>query len=1075
MRQFLCWLTAFMLSAGAMYAQTTISGTVTDNETDEPIEGVAVLVKGTTIGMFTNASGDYSLTVPAGETTLLFTYIGKRTVEEDISGRKTISVSLVNSLSLEEVVVTAIGIERDRKALGYGIETISGEKIAQKSEPDALRAIQGKIAGVNITGSASAPGSATRITIRGNSSLSGENQPLFVVDGIPYNNGDGLPFAANSQLSGGGANGSRFNDIDPNNIKSITVLKGAAASALYGVRAANGAIVITTKTGSAKLNQPLRVTLNSTVTFEGINSLPDYQNTYGTGVSFAYAQANGSWGHPFSGTRSYANIDSINHWYLAEAANFSALEGVNRRVPYQGYPNNVEDFFETGIMYENSIQLSAGSQNASVSAVISYLDQGSFIPEAGYNKLNMSLGGQARTDNQRFSLDWNMQYTRSQQDGYTGGANNAVGNSSLFSRTMFLGRNWDLQGQPFQDPINNASLFFVARTQASNPYWSALYEGIKINVDRFAASTKFGFKLTDWLDVSYRFGLNTYNQGYLEFYNPGSRAANQEGRIINGNSSFAELDGTLLLSADYDFSSDLNVRFILGNNINQRSDEAQFFQGDQYVVFDINDIDNTNNVVPFGGGFSQQRIFGNFFDGTLSYRDWLFFNISGRLETASTLPVETRTFGYGSASLAWVFSDAFSLSNGFFDYGKVRFSAGQTGNAPGPYVTQAVFNLNPAFEATSSPFGDFPHLGIPGATLSNRAADPDLQSERSVEAEVGLDLSFFKGRIDFSTSLYRRLTTRQLANVTLASSTGFTSIFTNVGQISNTGIELTLGVEPIRTKAFQWNILGTFTHNRNVIEDLGEQDEVVLLPTFGGSVSSVHIVGEEYGLLRGTVAARDDEGNLLIDPTNGELIAALDQEVIGNPNPDFIVGITNTFTFKGLSLNLVFDWRQGGDLYSVTNLSLLGRGVTMDTEDREIGKIIPGVYGDPNTGEPIRDGEGQKIPNSTMVEVNGLYFGETFAINAADEWSVYDATVIRLREVSLGYDVPKSLMNKISFIRGLRLSVTGRNLWFNAPNFPPASNFDPETNTFGNGNAQGFEFTTAPSLRRVGINLGLTF
>ena len=273
----------------------------------------------------------------------------------------------------------------------------------------------------------------------------------------------------------------------------------------------------------------------------------------------------------------------------------------------------------------------------------------------------------------------------------------------------------------------------------------------------------------------------------------------------------------------------------------------------------------------------------------------------------------------------------------------------------------------------------------------------------------------------------------------------------------------------------KWNVYGTFTHNRNVVEKLAEgTDEVVLRNTFTGNIQAVHIAGQEYGLLRGSVAARDDEGNVLIDPSNGQMISDLTPAIIGNPNPDFTVGLTNTFSWKGISLSAVIDWKQGGDLYSVTNLSLLGRGVTKDTEDREIPVIIEGVYGNPETQEPIRDEEGNKFPNQTMIDVNSLYFGNTYAINGLEEFAVWDATVIRLREVTLSYRFPKSLLEKTPF-GGASIGFTGRNLWYNAPNFPEASNFDPEVSTFGSSNAQGFEFTSQPSTRRYGVKLSVTF
>lgn len=1073
MKNVLLLLMWCLMGIGWAHAQT-ITGTVTNATSGEPVEGATVLVKGTRTGVLTGPDGTYTLKLPEGAETLVFSFVGMKRVEVPIDGRTTINATMLSeTLELEEVVVTAFGISRDRKALGYGVERLDGASIAQKSEPDALRSIQGKIAGVNIAASSSTPGSATRITIRGNSSLLGNNQPLFIVDGIPYNNNTNLPSADGfNQLVGSGSFGSRIADIDPNNIKSITVLKGAAAAALYGTRAANGVVVIETKSGSASLGaQPMKVTLSSSVSFESIASLPDYQNSYGTGTNFAYSQVNGSWGAPFVGAQPYASLTEIPHWYRNEPG-FEEL--ANATVPYQAYPNNVKDYFETGVVYDNSINITAGRENAAISAVISYLNQDGFVPGTEYKKFNLGLGGKAQSDNQKFSLDWNLQFTNSDMLGGTGGANNAVGNSSQFARTMFLGRNWDLHGQPFARPTDNASVFFVSRTTATNPRWSELYEGISSKVNRFVGSTRFNYAFTDWFSVSYQLGYNTYGDRYKEWYNPGSRAAQQIGRVITNDVTFTEIESNLLLNFEKDLSPEWYIKAVLGQNLNQRTTDRQAHQGTGYVTFNINDLDNTNSVIPFGGDFEQRRLLGAFVDATISYKNYLYLNVGGRNDWASTLPVESRSFFYPKASLAFTFSDAFNLNPATVTYGKVRFSWGQVGNAPDPYLTQSVFLANPLLESSSSSFADFPFRGVPGATLEDITYDPNLRSELTEEFEVGLELRLLNNRLGVDVALYDRLSTDQLVLIEIPASTGFENFFTNIGEVRNRGIEASLDITPVQTPDFSWNLLTTFTHNKNTIEELGGLDEVTLRNTFTGSVSAVHIVGQEFGLMRGTVNARDDEGKLLIDPSNGQLIRSNEQAIVGNPNPDFIMGLTNTFNFKGVSLGVVFDYRQGGDLYSVTTLSLLGRGVTTDTEGREMNKIIPGVYGNPNTEEPIRDGEGNKIRNATMVEFNSLWFGETFAINSADEWNVFDATVVRLREISLGYTLPAKWLERTP-LGAVSVNLVGRNLWFNAPNFPEGTNFDPETNTFGNSNAQGFEFTTAPSVRRIGGSIQLTF
>lgn len=1067
----LCFMLMFAFTFSDSWAQErTVSGKVTSAEDGSTLPGVNVVLKGTTTGTVTDIDGNYKLSVPDNGGVLVFSFIGLASQEVSIENRSVIDVQMTSDVTqLSEVVVTAVGIQREAKALGYGVERVSGDQVQQVSEPDPLRAMQGKIPGVNITSSSSAAGSATRITIRGNSSLLGSNQPLFVVDGIPYNNNSNSTF---NQLTGGGSYGSRIQDIDPNNIESITVLKGAAAAALYGSRAANGVILITTKSGSASASKAgLEITYNTSYSIEEVANLPDYQNTYGTGTNFNYQQVNGSWGAPFIGTRPYANTATIPHWYDG-VVGFEEFWGTT--VPYQAYPDNVKDFFETGSIFENSISITGGNEKSVLTVVASRMLQDGFVPETEFNRTNFSVGGQTQLDN-GFNVGGNIQYTNSFQHSFQGGANNAIGNGSAFARTLYLGRNWDLHGQPFQNPLTGGNAFFVGTNQADNPLWSVNNAGIESETDRFAVSVNVGYDFTDWLNVSYKIGVNGYSQRQTDWFRPGSRGAGGSGQITDFDVNFQEVESNFLVTITKDINPDISFRGILGHNVNQRTTDAQAFQGTGYVAFDIDDIDNTNSVIPFGGGFSQRRLFGVFGDFNFGYKDYLFLSLTGRNDWSSTLPEDNRSFFYPATSLSFILTDALNISSNVFSFGKIRASWAEVGNDTAPYQLDPVYFLNAngitAAGATAMPFN-----GTPGATLENTARDPNLKPERTQEVELGAELKFFDNRIGIDAAIYQRDSKDQIAGVAIPSESGFQSFFTNIGKVRNRGIEIGLNVTPVSlSNGFRWNVYGTFTHNKNTIEELIEgTDEIVLRNTFAGSVQAVHQVGQEYGLLKGTVAARDDEGNLLIDPSNGQLIADLNPEIIGNPNPDFLVGLTNSFSWKGIRLSAVLDWKQGGDLYSVTNLSLLGRGVTKDTEDRETNRIIPGVYGDPNTQEPIRDDNGEKIQNTTMVEVNTLYFGNTFAINAQDEWSVWDATVIRLREVSLSYEFPKSLLDKTPF-GSARIGFTGRNLWYNAPNFPEASNFDPEVSQFGNTNAQGFEFTSSPSLRRYGVNLSVTF
>jgi len=754
-------------------------------------------------------------------------------------------------------------------------------------------------------------------------------------------------------------------------------------------------------------------------------------------------------------------------------------------VPYRAYPDNVKDLFQTGKLFENSLTVNGGNENSAISLTVSHTLHDGYVPNTQYERTNVSVGGNTELVN-GFTVGGSVSYIRSEQKAVQSGVGNSgANNQSAFARSLYLGRNWDVHGQPYQNPVDFGSEFMVARGQADNPLWSYENVGFRSKVNRVAANVNLGYDFTDWLTVTYKVGVNAYNDRQKDFIRPGSTGPADTpgiGRFTSYDVDWEEIESNFLITFNKDLTDGLNLRAIVGHNFNQRTFEGQAIQGSTYVVFDINDIDNTNDVVPFGGDYTQRRLWGLYADISLGWRDWAFLGLTARNDWSSTLPKENRSYFYPAITASVLLDEALGLQSSFLSSLKVRGAYAEVGSDTDPYLLAPVYLINDTYGiagvTAALPFTPTGGATVPGASLSNQERDPNLKPERTSEIEGGVDVYFFDNRIGINATYYYRETTDQIAPVTLPVSTGFSSLLTNFGSVSNEGIEIGLDLTPVKlNNGFTWNIFGTFTHNKNKVKELADGVEEITLTGgqfFAGEVSAVLRPGQEYGLLKGSVNARDQEGTLLIDPSNGQMIRAIENAIIGNPNPDFIVGITNTFSWKGLRLSAVFDWRQGGDFFSNTILSMLGRGVTQDTENREMNKIIPGIYGDPNTFEPVLDESGQKIPNQTMVEENSLWFGETFAINAANEWSVYDGTYIRLREITLGYDFPKSLLDSTPFGRA-SLSLTGRNLWYNAPNVPEHTNFDPEVNQFANSNVQGIEYSATPTTRRFSVNLSLTF
>lgn len=1056
-----------MLSTLVVNAQDrTVTGTVTAAEDSSPLPGVNVVIKGSTVGTVTDASGRYTLNAPA-DGTLVFSFIGLASQELPIGGRAIIDIQLEQDVKqLTEVIVTAAGIERERRALGTRIETVTGNKIQQISEADPLRGLQGKVAGVNIIGSSGVPGSSTRITMRGNRSLLGNNQPLFVVDGIPYDN---TQTSTSNQLVGGGSYGSGIAGLDPNNIESINILPpGAADAALYGVRAANGVIVITKKTASRTVRKNLGITVSSGYSFENISGLADYQNRYGTGTGFIYGQVNGSWGAGFNGAVGYPSTTTIPLWTDIAAA----FPDRNPTVPYQAYPDNVKDFFQTGTLWDNSISLSGGSEKSTFTATISRTDQKGYIPESKFERTNVSIGANTVIGN-KLTVGGTLAFANRVQNGPPGGASNALANGSAFARILYLGRNWNLQGEPYEDPLTRQSIFFVARNQSTNPLWSVRYDGFETREDRVIGNMNFAYDINDNFSIDYRVGITHYNEENQEWFRPGGRAAGGIGQITDDYVRWTEIESFLRFNYTTSITEDLQLKAFVAHNVNQRTRQQQSYLGTGLVDFEIIDIDNTTSYNTNGGIFTRRRLVGVLGEVQLQYKNYLYFTAMGRNDWSSTLPKDGRSFFYPALSSSFIFTDASGIESKFLTSGKLRAGWSKVGLDATPYLLNTVYNINPQFVTQSV---TFPFNGVPGTTLSNIIPNGSLKPEFTRTIELGTDLQFFNDRAGLGLTFYESLTTNGIATQSYPSTSGFTFYLTNFGEVQNRGVEVTVNATPLNLPSgFRWDITGNFTHNKNLVKKLAPGvEEIVIRNLFGGGITPVLRPGAEYGIMRGSVDARDDEGNLLIDPSNGQLIPELTPQIVGNPNPDFITGLTNTLSFKGFILSALVDYRRGGDVYSTTILSQLGRGVTRDTEDREINRVIPGVLGDINTRQPLLDDDGNKIPNTIQVEVNDLYFGQTFGTNSSDEWNVFDGTVIRLREVSLGYSLPAVLLAKTPFASA-SITLTGRNLWYHAPNVPEHSNFDPETSTFGTSNALGFEFDNPPSVRRYGVNVRLTF
>jgi TonB-linked SusC/RagA family outer membrane protein len=1099
-------LVMFFAVIGSIVAQRTVTGKVTDAK-GEPLIGANVLAKGTSAGAATDVDGAYRLSVPAGSSTLVVSYAGYETQEVALGASNVVDVALAeNTKVLGEVVVTALGIQREKKSLGYSATDVKSEDIVQRSESDPIRTLSSKVPGVIIQGGGGGPGQSTKMNIRGFSSLTGNTQPLFVVDGIPFDNSvNGTTQTQGTQFS------NRAFDLDPNNIEAITVLKGAAASALYGSRAANGVVLVTTKTGK-KNRKGLEVTYNSSYSSEKIASLPNFQDVYTQGSNGNYSGGFiGNWGKPFP-----TEVDRINKelgydrydkkyndgGYTGYAdgygphpmvgnnytkARFQTVfpelleddpnkPGTKRPVGVYIKPwNFLNDFFQTGSLMENSLTFNAGGDNTGLSATVSRMDNTGIVPNSKANRTTISLGGNAKLAN-GISIVGNVNYTNTNQSTPPASPSyftdyGGQGDASIFSRLFYLPRNYNLMNYPFENPNTGDNVFYRA---LDNPLWLVKYSRFNSKVNRAYGNLTLSYDVTKWLTLTAKGGVNTYTDASSYRQRSGG-VFDPNGRLWNYDVTRSEVDMNYFATIKADITSDLDFRLIGGVNANQRSRSNRFVDGDGIFTDAVITQQATSTQLVREDSRYLQRFYGAYADAQFGYKNFLYLGITARNDWTSTLPKGQNSYFYPSVNTALVISDIPSIKMpAFVSFAKVRASYAVVGNEADPYQVATTYLL-------SQPFVNISGTKINRATLSDRLKNANLKNELTKEIELGTDLRFFKNRIGIDFTWYKRNSFNQITAAALPRSTGFEVGVVNVGEVQNKGIEVGLSLSPIKSdNGFNWNMNVNFTKNASLIVDSGEGD-IVFGPSDTYVGGTIHRTGNPYGQIFGTRNARDANGNLQIDRSTGKPIALPTNELIGDPNAKFIAGLINNFSYKGFSLNVLFDWKQGGSIYSATAASLILRGQLGWQTDREGLRVIPGTYADPtkydsNTKQytPIVEG-GAPQRNTTTISAFQYHFSDGFGAYGTAETNVYDATTFRLREITFGYSFPKKWLQK-SPLGNLRVSLSGRNLWFLAPNMLKDLNLDPEVLTENAGsNVQGFEFGAFPTTRRFGVNLYATF
>ena len=1041
------WLLSLLFCLPVLAQDVTVSGRVTSSDDGSALPGVSVQVKGTTRGTITDVDGNYQIGIPANSR-LIFSFIGYAGQEVAVGSKTTVNVSLVpGQQSLDEIVVTAQGIERDKRSLGYATQEIGGNLLSQRSTPDVLSALQGKTAGLSITGSSGAPGASTNINIRGITSFNGSNQPLIVVDGIIFSND-----VNNTQNTLFGTQPSnRLADINPETIESINILKGPAAAVLYGSRASAGAIVITTKSGRNN-NNKTEVTVNSSYNVQNVYGIPTFQNTYGQGANnLLTPTSNNSWGPAFSDVTSVTNFQG-------------------KVVPYQAYPNNVRDFYRQGSLIQNSVNIASGDATRNYVIALGNTLQNGIIQNSKFNRTNVQIGGESKLKN-GLKVSGTGTYVQTVSKGIPGG-----NGASAFGQITRIPRSYDLANEPYQD-VNGKSIYFTPST--NNPQWSVNNEFLDSQIDRFFGNFQLSYDVAPWLNVAYRVTGDTYADR-RKLTLPIGSGRSPLGQVQQDNFFRNELNGDLLITARKDdiFLKGLNANLLLGNNINQRKNQEAFVDAASLTIPGFYNVSNGTVFTGSGENTTLRRLVGYYGQLSLNYNNYLFLELSGRADQSSTLPAANSTYFYPSASVSFVPTDAFKINSDILSYVKVRASAARVGRDADPYLLNSVY--------VTSTYGNnlasinFPlsigGTSIPGFGISNRIGNNNLTPEFVTSYEGGINIGLFKNRLSIDATYFDSRSTNQIFNVAISNSSGYNTRTTNVGELRNQGVEMVLNATPVRVGGFKWDATLNFTLIRNNVVSIapGVKSATITGNSFIGIAPSIS-EGSPYGVVISTANSRAQNtdptntatydatgqyvGQYLVNGITGQFAPGVPNSVISNPQANYTAGLNNTFSYKGLSLNVLVDTRQGGQIFSFSAADVRSNGSMYVTGiDRDQPRILPGV---------IRNTDGTFQPNNIQLPAQ-TYWAALGGL--ASEGAVFDATVYRLREVALNYTLPKSLLGKTPF-GSISVGVSGRNLYFYAPSFPS----DPEINTQGAGNIQGLDLNGPPNTRNFGGNVRLTF
>jgi len=1056
---------------------TTVRGIVTTEEDGEPVIGASVIVKGTSLGTVTDVNGRFELSgLPPSATRLLISYISLMAKEVAIAPQVSVTLKSDTHL-LDEVVVTALGISREKKALGYTAQEVKQNALVQGKDNNLLNSLSGKIAGVRITNTQGDVGSS-RIVIRGETSIAGENQPLFIVDGIPVDNSQ-----LNARSSGRDFKNA-IADLNPEDIKTLTVLKGPNAAALYGARAAHGAIVITTK-GGDKRQKGIGITLHSSTQVSFVATLPEFQNLFGQGAGgrFSYVDGKGagvndgvdeSWGPRLDIGLLIPQFDS-------------PLDADGNRVatPWVSHPNNVRDYFRMGISTNSGISVARGDDKYQFRVGYNYEKQVSIVPDAGTNKTNISL-------NTDYHLaKWivvgatanYIVYTAPSLPGSATPSGSNVRSNSPMLQFLWFGRQVDTNSLKADYTRNWNSSYY------DNPFWSASYNTQSQERHRLIGDLHAEFRLTDGLNVRFRTSTDWYNDRRKSKVKWGSAGAGSPyGSYAEDAYTVKENNTEVLATYIKQLNKNWGIDALLGFNVRNKQYENNYQAAPRLAVADLYTLTNSRDPLTSSNDFYRLRQYGLYGSIQLDYRRWAFLNITGRNDWSSTLPVDNNSYFYPSVTASVLLSEAFGWRSKAVNYLKIRGGWSQVGADANPYQLATVFTSETAFN------------GNPLQSSSTIGMNPNLKPEKTSSIEAGFEAAFWDNRLCLDFTYYKTDSRNQILKLATTAASGYTSQVRNAGHIRNRGYEIQLGAVPIQTsKGFRWNLDLNYGANSSKVVKLDDEGLITSYQLYSSGIQILASVGEAYGTLFGTSYVRDANGNVVVD-ANGLPKISTTNKTLGKFTPDWTGGISNTFSYRSLSLSFLIDASVGGSIFSNTNKTGKYTGVlanTLSGRDAEHGGLwyytaamgnnvrLPespsysvssdGLYYAQVNGQSTRvyqDGimvEGVTESGSKNEEVVSAekYYHRIYSIAEAN---VYDASYVKLREVALSYRLPRLWTQKLH-LQEASVTLTGRNLWTIYKSVP---NIDPES-ALTTGNAQGVEAYSLPTTRSFGVNLSVKF